>query len=115
MPTKARHPARAPRRRPVDAAGGRSELRELQATVAALRDELERARIDEETRIQTAMTAAHEEITILRDTIQTLRDEMDRARLAAVEERDTLAGDWRRQLQEAQSTVVSLRAQLEQR
>lgn len=114
MPTKARRPPRAPRRRPVDA-GGRSELRELQATLAALRDELDRARIGEETRIQTAATAAYEEITILRSTIQALRDEMDRARLAAGEERDTLVRDWHRQLQEAQNTVGALRAQMEQR
>ena len=114
MPTKARRPPRAPRRRP-DHAGGGSELRELQATVAALRDELERARIDEETRIQKAMSTTHEETTILRSTLQALRDEMDRVRLAAGEERDTLVRDWRRQLQEAQSTVAALRAQLEQR
>jgi hypothetical protein len=58
------------------------ELRQLRATVVALREELDRARVSEETRVQHAMSAAHQEIAGLRQTVQALRDELDRARIS---------------------------------
>jgi uncharacterized protein YukE len=89
------------------------ELRQLRATVAALRDELDRARIGEDVRMQQAVNTAHEEMQALRRTIQALRDELDASVRRARDERDRLEGDWRGQLVEAQRTIVELRAQLE--
>ena len=109
MPTNARRRARPPGR------DGTRQVRELQATIVALREELERARIGEETRIQTAATAAHDEITMLKGAVQVLRDELDRARVATQEQADAVDHEWRRQLAEAQSTVVALRSKLEPR
>lgn len=57
------------------------ELRQLRATVVALREELDRARVGEETRIQHRLSSAHQEIEGLRQTVQALRDELDRARI----------------------------------
>ena len=89
------------------------ELRQLRATVVALRDELDRTRIGEDARMQQAVNAAHEEVQALRGTIQALRDELDASVQRAGDERDRLEGDWRGQLIEAQRTIVELRAQLE--
>jgi len=103
------------RARHVDGRDGRAsdELRELRATVIALRDELDRLRIGEDARRQQAVSAAHEEIQALRRTVQALRDQLDVSVQQARDERDRLEGDWRGQLFEAQRTVVELRAQLE--
>src|ERR1051325_136552 len=57
------------------------ETRQLKAAIVALREELDRARVGEETRIQHAMSAAHQEIEGLRRTVQALRDELDAARV----------------------------------
>ncbi len=57
------------------------ESRQLRAAIVALREELDRQRVGEETRIQHAMSAAHQEIDGLRRTVQALRDELDAARI----------------------------------
>jgi len=57
------------------------EVRQLRASVVALREELDRARVGEETRVQHALSAAQQEIEGLRRTVQALRDELDRARI----------------------------------
>ncbi|MBM3221442.1 MAG: hypothetical protein FJZ38_22690 [Candidatus Rokubacteria bacterium] len=57
------------------------ELRQLRATVVALREELDRTRVGEDTRVQHALSSAHQEIEGLRRTVQALRDELDRARI----------------------------------
>ena len=110
--------ARQPRRvRQGDGADGRSadELRQLRATVVALRDELDRSRIAEEARMQAALNAAHDEVRALRETIQVLRDELDATVSRAREARDRQEAEWRTQLVEARSTIEALRTQLERR
>lgn len=99
----------------ADGQDGRAsdELRQLRATVVALRDELERARIASEARLQKAVNAAHEETQALRQMIQALRDELDTSVQRFRQERTRLDGDWRGQLMEAQRTIVELRRQLD--
>jgi small-conductance mechanosensitive channel len=110
-------PKRRRRARPADERATRTndELRQLRATVVALRDELDRARIADDVRLRDAANAAHDESQALRQTIQALRDELDATVQRAREECDRLDADWRSQLTEAQRTIVELRAQLEGR
>ena len=51
-----------------------SEIKQLQGTVNALRDELERSRIGEDQRIQQAVADANDEIVQWRDAVSALRD-----------------------------------------
>jgi len=90
------------------------ELRHLRATVAALRDELDRARIAEEARVQKVLSTARDEILTLRQTAQVLREQLDVSSNKFREEREQLESLWRSQILEAQRTVVALRGQLEQ-
>ena len=56
----------------------RGDISELQATVQAMRDELERQRIEYEQRLQTAEREALAEKTQLRQAIQVLRDQLEK-------------------------------------
>jgi chromosome segregation ATPase len=133
-----RAPARPKRPSPAQARLD-AEVRELHATVGALRDELDRAPVDESTRLHQAAAAAQSEMQTMRETVQA-QEELNRALARASDEnrqlhetanalraqldelahnlRDELAkreGDWRGQLLEAQNTLVALRTELDRK
>ncbi len=85
------------------------EKRQLEHTVQALRDELERLRVSEQERLDGAGSALHAEVRQLRDSVRSLRDEMERLRIAG-DERDALH---QRALRDAEAHVTALRDQLE--
>ena len=53
------------------------EVAQLKATVAALRDQLEQARVVHDNALQAERQAAQDEIRQLRETIQALRDQLE--------------------------------------
>ena len=54
-----------------------NEIRQLKATIAALRDNLEIARIDKENEIEKAVNTSNAEIAQLHDTIRALRGQVE--------------------------------------
>src|SRR3546814_4999252 len=58
-----------------------TEVRHLKESIRALRDELERMRIDKETGIRQAVAAAGSEAAQLKATITALRDELEMKRI----------------------------------
>ena len=60
-----------------------AELRELQRSMAAMRDRLEVQAANHQDEIQRAVAASQAEITQLRQTIAALRDELEKAQAAA--------------------------------
>ena len=60
-------------------AASHDEIGQLQATAQALREELERLRIDKEESVQRAVAASHDEIGQLRETIAALRAQLENA------------------------------------
>ncbi|MBI5936709.1 MAG: hypothetical protein HY850_02560 [Betaproteobacteria bacterium] len=71
--------------RPEATAGddAQAELRELQRSMAAMRDSLELQAANRQDEIQRAVAAAQAEIVQLRQTIAALRDELEKAHAAA--------------------------------
>lgn len=92
-----------------------NEVRELLSTIQALRDELDRARIEADARVQQAVNEAHEQARELQQTIEALRRELDDTAQRFRRDLDQREADWHGQLMEARSTVLALRAQLDQR
>ena len=54
-----------------------TEIRDLMATIAAMRDELESMKLDKETSVQEAVSAANDEIRQLQATAAALREELE--------------------------------------
>jgi len=77
----ARKPARRVGAEETRQAPSNGEAPQLRAAIVALREELDRARVGEETRVQHALSTAQQEIDGLRRTIHALRDELDRTRI----------------------------------
>ena len=89
------------------------QLRELQTTIAAMRESLEGAAEKCDERVQATAAAAAAESSELKATIRALREELECAhaeRAAAVQERERR---YRDELRELQATVQALRDQLE--
>jgi chromosome segregation ATPase len=77
------HARRVGAEQPEQAPSSDGELRQLRASVAAMREELDRQRVGEDTRVQHALSGAQQEIDGLRRGIQALRHELDAARINA--------------------------------
>lgn len=91
----------------------RTENRQLEETIGALRDGLEGMRFDKDRGVQQAVADANGEIAQLKATVTALRDELERNKYThegAMAERDRASGDERGQLQQ---TIVALRKQIE--
>ncbi len=89
--------------------------RELEQTVAAMREALERNAQEGAERVQRALADSAAEIDQLKATIIALRDELESretAHASAVQESERLRRD---ELRELQETIQALRAQLEER
>jgi len=61
--------------------GLQAENRHLREMIGALRDEMEKMRINEQERLQKALAPANDEIGQLRNMIVALRDELDRRKI----------------------------------
>jgi hypothetical protein len=89
-----------------------TENRHLKGTVAALREELERARFEADKKLQESMVLGNNELLQLKATIQELRDEMERKAFsfdARFEEERCLQRD---ELKQLQQTIQILRQTL---
>jgi chromosome segregation ATPase len=90
------------------------QIRDLEQTVAALRDALELADREAAERIQRAIADAAAETDQLKATIRALRDELEaqrQAQTAATQEAERLQ---RNGLRELEDTIRALRTQLEE-
>ena len=93
----------------------RTENRQLQETIVALRDTLDRMQLEKEQGVQQAVAAANDEIVELKATVTALRDELERSRFTfegAMQESERALREERNQLQQ---TIVALRKQIEER
>jgi chromosome segregation ATPase len=88
-------------------------LRELESTIAAMRESLERASAEGDARVQAAAASAAAESVELKATIKALRDELERAHAEHAGAVQELERRHRDELRELQATVVALREQLE--
>ena len=91
------------------------EIRQLQETIVALRDELEKARFEEREHIQQAVAASNEEIRQLRGSIVELREQLVTREAQYSEKLHALELQQHRERAELQQTVAKLRENLEQR
>lgn len=89
------------------------EPRQLRATIVALREELDRARVDEETRVQHALSTAHQENDGLRRTVQALRDELDRTRIGEETRVQQAASAAHQEIEGLRRTIQTLRDEMD--
>lgn len=90
-------------------ATGEVEIASLQATVRALRDELERAHDDAEAREQQARAELHAEVTQLHDTVAALRAELERQRADAEAAARAAERDTRAETDQLRAAIVAAR------
>ena len=90
------------------------QLRELETTIAAMRESLERARAEGDERVQEVSASAAAETAELKATIRALRDELERTHAERDEAVQELERGHRDEVRELQATVQALRDQLEQ-
>ena len=101
-------------RRLDEAAAIQAENSQLKATIVALRDELEQARIDREAGVQQAVALSADEITQLRAAIAGLREALEQKDAAHLDRLQALERAGRDEARQLQETIRLLRDQLEE-
>ena len=89
-----------------------TENRHLRDTICALRDELERMRIDKDDSVHQAVLSASDEIVQLRTTVTILRDELERTTNSYEKKLQELEWQGRDEIHQLQQTIRILREQL---
>lgn len=90
-----------------------SENRHLKDTIIALRQEIERLRIEHDENLQKALSAASDEIGQLKVTIGVLRDKLERERISHEEKIQEINRLNHHEMIQLQQTIQTLRELLE--
>ncbi|MEE9239809.1 MAG: hypothetical protein V3U53_01295 [bacterium] len=90
-----------------------TENRHLKNTIVALRDELEKSRIDKEDSVQKAIQASNDEIVQLKSTASALREELERNNIAHEDKEQELERAHRDEQKQLQQMISTLRDKLE--
>jgi hypothetical protein len=93
--------------------GLQAENRHLKGMVGALREQMEKMRIDEQERLQHALAAANEENGQLKNMIFTLRDELERRKIESEERCQAIEHAARDEAKQLQEMIRTLREKLE--
>src|SRR3954471_6025511 len=90
------------------------EIKLLKDAITALRDELEKARFDENEHIQQAIAGANDEIRQLRTSIMELRDQLEQQEAEHGNKLRSIALQHDREKADLHNTIATLREKLEQ-
>lgn len=90
-----------------------TETRHLQATIAAMRTELEKNQVEKAEAVQSAVSECHDEIRQLQNTIQILRDGMQAMAAENAQSLQALAANGRDERHQLEGTITALRAGME--
>jgi chromosome segregation ATPase len=93
--------------------GLQAEIRHLKEMVGALREQMEKMRIDEQERLQQALAAGNEENGQLKNMISALRDELERRKIESDERCQKTEHAARDEAKQLQEMIRTLREKLE--
>ncbi|MCE5250905.1 hypothetical protein LLG96_11855 [bacterium] len=90
-----------------------AENRHLKETIVALREAMEKQKIEHESNIQSALSSANDEISQLRAAIGAMRTEMEKIRMEHATKIQDLEREYNDEKNQLKQMIAALREQLE--
>ena len=102
------------RSKPQELLQAQTEIRQLRDTIVALREALEKQKIEHEEHVQSVLSNANDEIIQIKASVVALRDEMENLTIGHEEKMQEIAKDTHNEKKQLQQMIQTLRQQLEE-